>query len=265
MKIVFITFILFILLLNYIDIIASKRHLFWQLRFDTFFLIAPLNAILHIGTPFSIQSKLDRSPILTPSKELFPNINKLRSAFSLIKEEAMTAFKLSKPIKNDLFFRHLADDGWKRFYIKWYGPPDSLAIKECPNTVKLLESMPEVHLGMFSILMPGSRIPPHYGPTRMCLRYHLGISTPNNEECNIKIGNNKYFWKDNEDVMFDDTYVHEVINNTNSPRIILFLDVERPQIELTKPIAKAMIKYGGPITTRANEKQEKVEQFLRIP
>ena len=49
--------------------------------------------------------------------------------------------------------------------------------------------------------------------------------------------------------MFDDTFEHEVMNNTDKPRIILFLDVERPQSNITKPLVKAMIKFGGAATT----------------
>jgi beta-hydroxylase len=107
---------------------------------------------------------------------------------------------------------------------------------------------------MFSILMPGSKIPPHFGPTRMCLRYHLGLKVPE-KDCFIKVGHEIYNWKNGEDIMFDDTIIHSVENNSNEPRIILFLDIERPQV--FKPLVKNMIKYLGPLTTRANEALEK--------
>jgi beta-hydroxylase len=249
--------IVIVLLFNAIDILASNRHIFSQFRLGTF-VTSPLNSLVYLGTPLWLKRRISKSPILVPTLKIFPNLQRLRDAFPILEKEAQNALENSKPIKHDLFFRNLADDGWKRFYIKWYGPPDPLALKVCPQTVKLLESMPEVHLGMFSILMPGSKIPLHHGPARMCLRYHLGILTPEHEDCNIQIGGHKYIWKNGEDVIFDDTFFHEVVNNTNKPRIILFLDIERPQVPFFKPIAQAMIKYGGPATTRANEKQEKV-------
>lgn len=37
-----------------------------------------------------------------------------------------------------------------------------------------------------------------------------------------------YAWRDGEDVMFDETYVHWVKNETEQTRVILFCDVERP-------------------------------------
>ena len=112
---------------------------------------------------------------------------------------------------------------------------------------------------MFSILLPGSKIPPHFGPARMCLRYHMGIDTPNDPNCYIKIGNTKYSWEDGKDVMFDDTFLHEVVNNTDKIRIILFLDVERPQFhKIFETFNKKMISIAGPITTRSNETKEKI-------
>jgi aspartyl/asparaginyl beta-hydroxylase (cupin superfamily) len=37
-----------------------------------------------------------------------------------------------------------------------------------------------------------------------------------------------YHWKEGELVLFDDTFDHMAINNTDSPRAILFLDIMRP-------------------------------------
>jgi aspartyl/asparaginyl beta-hydroxylase (cupin superfamily) len=248
----------FLIFANVVDAVVGKRSIIAQLRLVTI-ATAPLNAAVHWGTPSWLQQSLQNSGILVPSKKLFPNVDRLRLAFSTVQREARAAMIESKPIKNDLYFQGLADDGWKRFYIKWYGPIDPKARMICPETSRLLESMPEVHLGMFSILMPGSRIPPHFGPARMCLRYHMGIFTPNDEKCRIKVGNDSYFWKDGEDVMFDDTIQHEVINDTDKPRIILFLDIERPQNRgIFSNLTKAMIKHGGPLTTRSNDYQEKV-------
>jgi beta-hydroxylase len=242
---------------NIIDAVAGKRSILQQLGYSTL-LTSPLNAITHLGTPLWLRRELWKSPILKPTSKIFPNLYTLRENFAMIKQEAAFAMQKSKPIMNDLYFNGIADKGWKRFYIKWYGPPDPLAEKICPKTCALLQTMPEVHLGMFSILMPGSKIPPHFGPARMCLRYHLGIQTPNDANCNIRVGNDTYFWKDGEDVIFDDTVTHQVQNNTDKPRIILFLDIERPQEGLFKLATKKMIDTLGPMTTRGNEKNEKV-------
>ena len=253
--------ILFVIL-NIIDAVIGRRPILSQFQLVRA-LTAPLNAAVHLGTPPWLKKNLNQSGILTPTPQLFPNLLRLREAFPIIEREALAAIAASKPIKNDLYFHGIADDGWKRFYIKWYGPIDPQARQLCPLTSALLESMPEVHLGMFSILMPGSYIPPHFGPTRMCLRYHLGIFTPNDDACSIRVGEDYYSWRDGEDIMFDDTIVHEVSNTSSRARVILFLDIERPQVPgIFSAVTKAMIKHGGPLTTRSNDTQEKV---LEIP
>lgn len=82
---------------------------------------------------------------------------------------------------------------------------------------------------MFSILHPGKQIPPHYGPFKGVLRYHLALETDknNSEKCFIIINNKKYIWKAGEDLLFDDTYLHNVSNNTDTTRVVLFLDITR--------------------------------------
>ena len=242
---------------NALDAIVSKRSISAQTSLFTA-LTAPLNAATYISTPYWLKHKLERSGILKPSTRLFPHLSLLRQNIEIIRQEALESLEKSKEIKHDMYFQGIADEGWKRLYIKWHGPIDPLAQVTCPQTCRIIEQMPEVHVAMFSILMPGSKILPHHGPAKMCLRYHLGLSTPNSEHCSITLGGEKYSWKDGEDIMFDDTLMHEVHNNTNQKRIILFLDVERPQEGLLKGISKWSLQKFGPMTSRANEVQEKV-------
>ena len=60
------------------------------------------------------------------------------------------------------------------------------------------------------------------------MRYHIGLVTPNDPKCFINVDGERYFWKDGEAVMFDETYIHFAANETDQQRIILFCDVERP-------------------------------------
>jgi len=243
------------ILCNFIDAIAAKRH--WMHQTNLMHLItSPVNAISHIATPKWIRQSLNENNGILDPKLVFPRRTLLLQNFSAIYDEAMKSLEYSKSIKNDVFFQGIADDGWKRFYLKWYGPLDPMAKKLCPVTCAILQSIPEVKLGMFSILQPGSHIKPHYGPARMCLRYHLGISTPNDDNCFIDINGSRYSWRDKKDIVFDDTRLHYVQNNTNQARIILFLDIERPTEGPLQLANKAFINYLGPMTTRMNDDQE---------
>jgi beta-hydroxylase len=68
----------------------------------------------------------------------------------------------------------------------------------------------------------------HRDPYAGSLRYHLGLATPNDPECYIEVDGQRYFWRDGEAVIFDETFIHHAENTTDQTRVILFCDVERP-------------------------------------
>lgn len=206
--------------------------------------------------------KLPASPYYYNVPEVFPEVDMLRSNFSKIKDEALAIVSrgLDKPIKNDLFFTEISPDNWTRFYLKWYSKTvDPLAAKYAPFTTALISKMPNVKLAMFSVLGPHSKITPHRGPFQGALRYHLGLQCPKQPGCEITVDNKPYRWQDGHDIVFDDTYMHSVENNTDETRIILFCDILRP---MAKPGAQRFNNWAcdtfGPLTTRSNNLQEKV-------
>jgi beta-hydroxylase len=60
------------------------------------------------------------------------------------------------------------------------------------------------------------------------MRYHLGLVTPNDDGCYIEVDGQVYSWRDGEDVIFDETFIHKAENRTDVERLILFCDVARP-------------------------------------
>jgi beta-hydroxylase len=211
--------------------------------------------------PYSLWCSLNSrgTNIPFPDMEMnFPNHNILKQNWENIKDEVMSIYNSgnSSQIKNDMYFTKIADNGWKKFYIKWYGPITPEAYKLCPNTCKLIEQLPEVKLAMFSILEPGSKITPHTGPFKGCIRYHLGLKCPKN--AHITVDGIKYNWKNGKDILFDDTFVHEVNNDSDELRIILFCDIERKMRNtFSQKINSTVINYLAPLTTRINNFQEK--------
>lgn len=73
------------------------------------------------------------------------------------------------------------------------------------------------------------QIPPHVGYNRAMLRYHLGLIVPKNRDrCFIGIADETpYAWAPGGSVLFDDTRVHYVRNDTPEARVVLFVDIER--------------------------------------
>jgi beta-hydroxylase len=106
--------------------------------------------------------------------------------------------------------------------------------------VALLSTIPSVKAAMFTILEPGAHLNPHRDPFGGSLRYHLGLVTPNSDDCFIVVDGERYSWRDGEAVMFDETFIHTADNKTPITRIILFCDVERP---LTSKLMTRVNRY----------------------
>lgn len=121
------------------------------------------------------------------------------------------------------------DDRWKTYFLYGFGFRAEASCERCPETARLVASVPGMKTAMFSILAPGKHIPEHCGPYKGLVRYHLGVKIPRDRErCRIRIGDQYMSWAEGESLFFDDTYPHEVWNDTGEERVVLFLDVVRP-------------------------------------
>jgi len=192
--------------------------------FDHSSFMAPINIFMHWF------SRVPSTPYLDVAdfKELAP----LQQNWQVIRDEAQNLIRLQK-IKaseknDDAGFNSFFKAGWKRFYLKWYDASHPSAEQLCPQTYALLKGIPSVKAAMFAELPPGGKLNPHRDPFAGSLRYHLGLATPNDDRCFIDVDGERHSWRDGEGVMFDETYIHWAINGSESDRIILFCDVERP-------------------------------------
>jgi beta-hydroxylase len=165
---------------------------------------------------------------------------------------------------NDVGFSNFYRRGWKRFYLKWYDDPMPSAERLCPQTVRLLRQLPHVKGAMFALLPPGGRLGRHRDPFAGSLRYHLGLSTPNDDACWIEVDGARYSWRDGEGVVFDETFVHCVENATETPRLILFCDFERPLREPMASVNRLIMRTVMRATTTQNEAGESIGLINRI-
>jgi ornithine lipid ester-linked acyl 2-hydroxylase len=121
------------------------------------------------------------------------------------------------------------DNRWKSFFLYGYGYKFDPNCQLCPQTTKLLESIPGMFTAFFSVLSPGKHIPRHRGPYKGLLRGHLALIIPEpRKDCWIKVGDETASWQEGKCLVFDDTYKHQVENNTDGMRVVLFLDILRP-------------------------------------
>ncbi|HTR88846.1 MAG TPA: aspartyl/asparaginyl beta-hydroxylase domain-containing protein, partial [Solirubrobacteraceae bacterium] len=158
------------------------------------------------------------------------------------------------------------DDRWKTFFLYGYGFEAKLGVEMCPRTAELMRRIPGMTTAMFSILSPRKHILDHRGPYKGVLRYHLGLVVPRDaESCRIRVGEHFRCWHEGQSVIFDDTFNHEVWNDTDETRVVLFVDVLRPLPSPYDAINRAIVKAIGysPFVLDAKRNQEAWEARYR--
>ena len=218
-------------------------------------LLAPVNALLYLF------SKVKPGAFIPVSQ--FPEMQPIQDNWEMIRQEALSLQEggsiAAATGYNDIGFNSFFRTGWKRFHLCWYGKEVPSAQAGCPKTVALLKSIPSVKAAMFASLPPGAPLVRHRDPYAGSLRYPIGLTTPNDPKCFIDVDGERYFWKDGEAVMFDETYIHFAANETDQQRIILFCDVERPVH--TKAVALFNRWFGRYVMSAASSQNVEGEKI----
>lgn len=188
---------------------------------------------LHLTDRFiARQSLIGDAPVFDPA--IFPWIRDFETNWRQIRAElavvlrdrdALPSFHDISPDQK----RISKGDNWKTFIFYALGHRIDSNCGRCPATARLLDRCPDLQNAWFSILKPGYRIPPHKGPTNGIVRIHLGLVIPEQRDrCWIRVDDRILHWEEGRCIVFDDSYEHEVQNNTGQQRVVLFFDVLRP-------------------------------------
>lgn len=188
--------------------------------FSTF--MVPFNLPAYFLSKVPTTARVERS--------LFPELDIIQDNWETIRDEALALYHGGQiTAKEDLpassFYK---DNRWTSFYLKVYNNRIPSAYDLAPKTMALLEQVPSMNIALFAVLMPGKKLNKHHDPFAYTVRYSLGLSTPNSDDCGLIIDEFDYKWKDGDSIVFDETYLHSAYNNTDVPRIILMTDIDRP-------------------------------------
>ncbi|HEX3518148.1 MAG TPA: aspartyl/asparaginyl beta-hydroxylase domain-containing protein [Solirubrobacteraceae bacterium] len=200
--------------------------------------------------------------------ERFPWIARVEHNWGVIREELERVLEDRDALPN---FQDISkdqieitdDDRWKTFFLYGYGFQADLGVDMCPRTAALMREIPGMTTAMFSILSPRKHILDHRGPYKGVLRYHLGLIVPEQAEaCRIRVGDDFRHWEQGQSMVFDDTFNHEVWNDTDETRVVLFVDVLRPLPEPWSTINRAIVKAIGysPFVLDAKRNQQAWEK-----
>jgi beta-hydroxylase len=166
--------------------------------------------------------------------ERFPWIAPIEQNWEVIREEVVALLEDRDDLPN---FQDISkdqieitdDDRWKTLFLYGYGFEAELGVQLMPKTAALMRQVPGMTTAMISILSPRKHILDHRGPYKGVLRYHLGLIVPEDaESCRIRVGDDIRHWQEGKSLVFDDTFNHEVWNDTDETRVVLFVDVLRP-------------------------------------
>jgi ornithine lipid ester-linked acyl 2-hydroxylase len=164
----------------------------------------------------------------------FPWVEPIEAEWGVIRKELDALLTRRQEIPNfqDLSYAQkplTEGDQWKTFWFYAFGEKAEENCARCPETVRVLQKIPGMKSAMFSILAPKKHIPEHRGLWKGVLRYHLGLIVPKPAgSSKIRVGEDVRFWEEGKSMIFDDSHPHEVWNDCDSHRVVLFVDVERP-------------------------------------
>jgi ornithine lipid ester-linked acyl 2-hydroxylase len=177
-------------------------------------------------------SKVGNTPVYDP--RLFPWVGALEARWPDIRAEvdALLSRQAAIPPLAEISPDHrriAPPDKWKSFFLYGYGFSKPENIARCPKTAAAVQTIPGLNSAFFSILAPGAHIPRHRGVTKAILTAHLGLVVPNQRgACRMQVDEKMLSWEEGKALVFDDTYFHEVWNDTDEQRVVLLIQFRRP-------------------------------------
>lgn len=121
---------------------------------------------------------------------------------------------------------------WRMFVLRAYGVDNAANQARCPAIASLLRDRPHILSATLSFLEAHKHIPPHRGPFRGILRFHLGLVIPKkidgSSTSRLLIDGNTHPLEEGGTLLWDDTFEHAAWNDADSIRAALLLDVARP-------------------------------------
>jgi aspartate beta-hydroxylase len=199
-------------------------------------------------------SRIQGPPVLDVSR-WFPAGQRFAASWKAIRDEAMSLTRRMEDVPrfHDIMPEQAsisANDNrdWRLFMLKAYGVSFPENIAACPTLAGLLAATPEVLSASLSFMAPGKHIPPHRGPFRGILRFYLVLEMPKLADGEpaaiLHVDGVDYRLNDGEYLLWDDTFIHEVLNRSDRVRAVLLLDVWRPGMPMDMEVFSRLIAFG---------------------
>ena len=179
--------------------------------------------------------KGDKRPVFFDIEQTCPQLLELERNFEIVQNELARLLEQrdDMPCYHELdpnqdYISRSTDARWNVFMLYFVGQNFEDNRASCPQTCEILDRIPNLFQCFVSILEPGKSVPAHCGPYLGYLRYHLGIKVPASNPPWIRIKEQKHEWQEGVSILFDDTWEHEVCNESTDDRVVLIVDILRP-------------------------------------
>lgn len=191
----------------------------------------------------------DRRPVFFDIAETMPALLEIDRNYEVILEELQAVMPRGDEIPEyhelDRKQVDIATEGkaaWRTLFVDlWYaGPQFPNRRNYFPRTGEILDRIPLRLGGFFSILEPGKRVTPHNGPAFWYLRYHIAMVVPSKRPPTLRVKDQYYTWRTGESILFDDSWNHEVANESDEHRVVLCVDVMRPEFLRFAPLGRLL-------------------------
>ncbi|KAL9962991.1 hypothetical protein ACROYT_G032152 [Oculina patagonica] len=183
---------------------------------------------------YNADTPLTARPWWTPQETGYERaIRKLEANWEVIKDEGLSVLdkKSGGFIPEEENLREQGD--WKQFTLYQRGRKNAAACQKTPQTCAIIDTIKDAtscKRGQikYSVMLPGTHVWPHTGPTNCRLRLHLGLVIPKNVA--IRVGRDTRTWEEGKAIIIDDSFDHEVWHNGSTFRLILIVDFWHPDL-----------------------------------
>ncbi|MCO5249490.1 MAG: aspartyl/asparaginyl beta-hydroxylase domain-containing protein [Chitinophagales bacterium] len=185
----------------------------------------------------------------------------LKENYKEIKAEILKFYNTNIDEFEPMYVPHkYKSTNWNVFNLYGFSLRHSKNIERFPKLNSVLMQIPNMVGAQFSVLDPHTKITAHFSGSNSILRYHLGIVIPGKyPELGIRVRNEDKCWKEGEVFAFCESIRHYAWNYTDRKRIVLLVDIIRPEYANRKnyicaasltTIAMKMFTVRFPITKR---------------
>jgi aspartate beta-hydroxylase len=199
-----------------------------------------------LAPPFFMIPGIKAKRFFDPSQ--FPGVEEIERNTDAVQEEFLAlAESRSEQLSSSLAGLHgdEKDSGaagkWSMIPLLRNGRIVEQFASQCPRTMELARGLDLPRISLispslyFSVLEPGSRIPPHVGITNARLIAHFPLIVPKN--CGLRVGGETRQWEVGKALVFDDMTMHEAWNDSDRIRVVLIADLWRPELSMAEQTA----------------------------